>query len=338
MMVLHKVNALTRARIDKSVGVLICVDYAAFVEPNPPCENLPLIASPGAQVVQPYWVHLASSLTRLHLNHKVGMGRATIHALNKLTNLNFLTLTGVKSQQYPQALMALALPKLQTLGMGGFSRVRIFLRCPQLRLLTLVGMHPSEALQGIQDVKRICLKDLGEGSLSLERVLQGQRLKRLNVLGLWLRPETYRDPGALAAIKGVLRHCRLQILFTDCPLEKLTPLQGSQCALPFTLKNLQLHLPLEKGLPMVLEQLTRLKTLEITDTGEERMHLDRPLDPFLDMAKLTLLTFQCKTQEVEEAAKSPKLTSKARKFLRLAAKRIAKDRLKPCGRHLVLKY
>ncbi|CAL5224603.1 g7314 [Coccomyxa viridis] len=97
---------------------------------------------------------------------------------------------------------------------------------------------------------------------------------------------------------------------------------------------LKLHLPLEKGLPLVLEQLTGLKTLEITDTGEGRMHLDRPLDPFLDMVLLRLLTFSGK------AAKSLELTPDASMFLALAKKRTEEGTLKPraSGKELVLNY
>ncbi len=89
----------------------------------------------------------------------------------------------------------------------------------------------------------------------------------------------------------ILKRLKLQYLTTDCPLEKLTPLRGPDCALPISLRALELHLPLEKGLPAVLERLTNLRELTVHNTGEMPMHLDRPLNPFLDMAGLESLTF-----------------------------------------------
>ena len=91
---------------------------------------------------------------------------------------------------------------------------------------------------------------------------------------------------------------------------------------------------------MVLEKLAKLKKLEIIDAGTGRMHLDRPLDPFLDMANLKVLTFCGKLHMVGEAAKHLQVdfTPDASKFLELAAKRIEEGTLKPRGRKLILKY
>ena len=310
--------------------------FAAFGDALPEGEELPLIASLGA-ALQPYWLSLATSLTELTLTFKLEIGCATTSALNQLTRLRDLSLFGARNvvRGYPKAHVELSLPQLETLEIFSFSHVWISLKCLQLEKLLLVGLHILEVLQGLpHNIKRICLNNLGEGSLSLEEILQRQRLEQLTALWLWLRPETYEEPSVLEVIKGEFKKGRLQGFATDCPLENLTPLRGPQCALPFSLMYLKLHLPLEKGLPLVLEQLTGLKTLEITDAGEGRMHLDRPLDPFLDIVLLRLLTFSGK------AAKSLDLTPDASMFLALAKKRTEEGTLKPraSGKELVLNY
>lgn len=63
-------------------------------------------------------------------------------------------------------------------------------------------------------------------------------------------------------------------------------------ALPHTLQALALHIPMDEGLPMALEQLTSLEILAITNQGGGCMHLDRPLTPFLEMVCLESFVFQ----------------------------------------------
>ena len=101
--------------------------------------------------------------------------------------------------------------------------------------------------------------------------------------------QVYKDPAALETHKRALGSGRLTYLNTNCPLEKLTPLEGPVCALPSSLHGLKVHLPLEGGILPDLEHLTNLRGLSIINTGDAPMHLDRLLDPFLEMAHLTAL-------------------------------------------------
>ena len=175
---------------------------------------------------------------------------------------------------------------------GSFSHVSILLGCPFLEVLGLIGLYPLQALQGIpQDIGKVALTSLGEGSISPQEVFAGQELEDLRVLVIVGWGHIYQDSEALEVVKQVFRNGRLLSLTTDYPLEKLTPLQGSECALPISLRVLELHLPLERGVPVILERLTNLRKLTVYHIGEGPMHLDRPLDPFLNMAGFKRLIF-----------------------------------------------
>jgi len=82
----------------------------------------------------------------------------------------------------------------------------------------------------------------------------------------------------------------LQTLYTDHPWEALLPTRAPWQGLPCNLRNVCLRLPLDRGIPFVLEQLTRLERLNLFHAGDGPMHLDRPLDPFLNMRGLIFFT------------------------------------------------
>lgn len=82
----------------------------------------------------------------------------------------------------------------------------------------------------------------------------------------------------------------LQTLYTDHPWEALLPTRAPWQGLPCNLRNVCLRLPLDRGIPFVLEQLSRLERLNLVHAGDGPMHLDRPLDPFLNMRGLIFLT------------------------------------------------
>ena len=258
--------------------------------------------------------------------------------LHQTTRLQRLSLHGAKTSRFPKANLELALPELKRLSLQGFSNVQISLNCPRLEELCLQFLRPLESLQGLpQTLNWISLKHLGKGSLPLEKIFQEQRLEQVRLLQLRLRPETYEDPCALEVIERVLRNGRLQTLSTDCPPVKLVLIEGLQCLLPFSLRKLELHICLKGGIPVVLEQLQKLQKLQFVDTGEGHLHLDRPLDPFLDMADLVLLTFSGKHSRAGQVAKPLCSTPDAHKFLGLARQRIAEGDIKPHGRTVLLK-
>ena len=60
-------------------------------------------------------------------------------------------------------------------------------------------------------------------------------------------------------------------------------------AVPHTLQNITLELPLDKGIPRILEQLPRLTSLCLSHRSPNSAHLDRSLDPFLDLPRLGIL-------------------------------------------------
>ena len=141
-----------------------------------------------------------------------------------------------------------------------------------------------------------------------------------------MSPRSYDSPVAPQVIKQVLRKGRLTILDTNCPLEQLTPLTGPQSTLPMSLQILNLHLPLERGIPPVLEQLSNLRGLTLIDTKQGPMHLTRNLDPFLDIKYLECLAFMGKDAADPGRAQTRfEWTQDALGFLVLARTRLHKE-------------
>ena len=66
-------------------------------------------------------------------------------------------------------------------------------------------------------------------------------------------------------------------------------------ALPVTLQDVHLKLPLDEGIPRILEHLPRLKKVFLEHNRYSLMHLDRPLDPFLSMPRLEKLQLQSRS-------------------------------------------
>lgn len=299
-------------------------------------------------IARSYWASLAGSLTVLYLRYSFHNGHFTTSALNQSTRLRILSLDGERCAgivplgpqvAFASAHIELSLPQLRDLKISDFQQVRVSLECPALQVLELEGLRPLEALEGMpQRLIKVALKGLTTGSLSLAEVFQGQRLEQYQSFGLVMPPEVYEDPAAQHIIKRVLGNGRLAYLNTNCPLEKLTPLEGAACALPNSLHSLKVHHPLEGGIPPVLEQLTNLRGLSIINTGDGPMHLDRPLDPFLEMAHLTALVLCGDPQKPGQAESLHGWTPGALKILAHATRRILEGNLMPCGRKIALLY
>ena len=206
-----------------------------------------------------------------------------------------------------------------------------------LEILGLVALYPLVTLQGIpQEIEMVALTGLAEGSVSPLDIFGWQELEYVERLFIVGWPHIYQDSEALEIVKRAFRNGSLRHFKTDYPLEKLTPLHGPGCALPISLRVLELHLPLEKGLPKVLEQLTNLRKLTLHHIGEGPMHLDRSLDPFLNMTGFKTLIFSSRYKR--QGAGPLEFTPNASKFLELASKRIEEGNLLPYGRDVVLKY
>ncbi len=185
----------------------------------------------------------------------------------------------------------------------------------------------------IEDVSLVCAAD---GSLSLYNMLWGRGLDQLRSLHVSMSPQSYDSPVASEVVRQVLRDGRLKTLETNCPLEQLTPLTEPVSALPTGLHLLDVHLPLGRGIPPVLEQLSNLRGLILINTEKGAMHLTRSLDPFLDMKHLECLVLRGKHAADRECAqKRFEWTPEALGFLALARTRLQKE-AQMSGRKFVL--
>ena len=296
----------------------------------------PALAMPfRCNFVERHFADLAGTLTVLQL-HGVNIGQDTAPALNQLVRLQQLCLFGFASGPGTTlgGGMSLSLAQLQRLTVEDFECARIQLDCPQLKALKLVRLF-SPTVMGIpQGIERVEVVAFGEGLNTLKEMFEGQTFEQLKYLQIEC-PEAYKAPGALEVFERAFRNGRLRHLSTDCPLEKLTPRGGHDCALPKSLHSLKLRLPLQTGLPVVLEQLANLRGLTVINSRKNLMHLDRPLDPFLDMVHLVRLEF-CSSDMPKKHDKE--WTADALEILRLARRRTLQGSLLPAGRKVDLIY
>ena len=308
---------------ERSIADLTGVACAANAEALFGSQEAALFMPHRGGPLTPYWASLAGSLTRLELVFGQSVGGATISPLNQLTRLESLSLRCC----HLYAGVELSLPQLQKLNISHVRHARITLQCPQLKALQVQNPFPLESIDGVPTgLEDLTLFSTSDCSKSLYSIFQGRRLEQLRTLLVFMSPQAYDSPVASEVIKQVLREGKLTILGTDCPLEQLTPLTGPQCALPTSLEILELHLPLEKGIPVVLEQLTNLVGLTLENTSKGPMHLTRSLDPFLDMKDLGCLAFMGKPAKTEHALQTRfEWTSEALEFLLLARIRLQKE-------------
>ena len=291
--------------------------------------------SRGLPFVNAYWANLAANLTALKLSF-ASAETPEISALNHLSRLQRLAFDAM----FPGLHIELSLPQLQKLKVLWGGRVtRLILSCPRLRSLHLKSIVPLDALQGVPlDTEVLSVKDLGGGALTLQEVFRGRRLEQLKRLVAFMDSlEVYEEPAMPAAIKQAISFGKLTELQTNCPLEKLIPLKGPQCALPSSLQYLLLWVPLEKGIPVILEQLTNLRKFSAYHSGKGPLHLNRPLDPFLDMPHFEYLELVGGVENWQ-AVNPHGWTADGLKFLQMAEKRIAEGSLMPRGRTVVLNY
>ena len=301
------------------VGVLCAVSAEALFGNQEPAWLMPHRDGP----LTPYWASLAGALTRLDLRFDQSVGGATMLPLSQLSRLKSLSLRF----HCWSADVNLSLPQLQKLEISAVQHACIILMCPQLKTMNVRSGAPLGTFDGIPSgIEELSLSCSEDGSQSLNKMLCGRRLHQLRRLRVSMSPHSYELPEASEAIKQVLREGRLTTLATDCPLEQLTPMQGSQCALLMSLQFLTLDLPLDRGVPVVLEQLTNLRGLTMRDTKRGPMHLDRSLDPFLDMQHLAGLMFMGKPAKIKHALQTRyEWTPEALEILLLARIRLQEE-------------
>ena len=125
------------------------------------------------------------------------------------------------------------------------------------------------------------VSQLYEESVPLKEIIPASSPKQLEVLVLGMGFKTTDH----ATVQQICLNGRLKRL--RGPAHRASAVSASWPAVPHTLEEVALDLPLGEGLPTILEQLLNLTMLIIRHKRSGGCaHLDRPLDPFLAMPRL----------------------------------------------------
>ena len=247
-----------------------------------------------------YWKSLATVLTALELSiEEESLTEDMSAALCQLTELRCLRLTSSvdTNARTESGILNLDLPSLLLLTIECLNFDAINLKCPQLKnfqaarlsVKSSFAMHSSTPLE----------------ELTILRDCPGV-----------MNPEAVKA----TCLNGRLRRLKID---TATALAGAFSVDASWQAVPQTLQKVTLALPLDEGIPRILEQLLSLTKLSLTHNKESCMHLDRSLDPFLDMPRLKKLKLQSSwNKELMDSAGMCMWTPLALNFLGLAEKRI----------------
>ena len=299
-----------------------------------------------------YWNSMSAVLTRLDLEVPINtMTEEKSAALCQLTRLEHLMLSSEVVLAFTDEIVAtiiLELPLLDQLELSGFGPALIRLNCPKLKELILgsvFAMSFHGMPESIQDVKLV----LFDGSIPLKDILPLHSAKLLESLTIVEEPGLITDTEMIQQLcfNGKLKHL-------EVGSEKFDELDGGfdgaaagafsvqapWQGIPQTLQVVILQLSLDKGIPKILEQLPNLKTLSLMHTERNCMHLDRPLNPFLDMPRLEQLRLETYWQRgyVDGAGVLCNWTPAALRLLGLAEKRLKEIRMRVPGRSITLIY
>ena len=250
-----------------------------------------------------------------------GMSAALCQA-TRLQRLRLIThYDKEKSVTTELGIMNLNLPLLQRLEIRWLRMNYIQVRCPQLGELVL-GEMPLSSFRGMPNSIRKVSLTLHKGSAPVQEIMPLHSAMALEELTILEETNGFTDPEAVMALclNGKLRCLRM-----DSPAAHAGAfsVNASWQAIPRTLQEVSLSLPLDEGIPRILEQLPNLMSLSLKHTRQCRMHLDRPLDPFLDMPKLMTLELQSSwNKDVMDGTGVCMWTPIALGFLGLAEKRI----------------
>ena len=247
-----------------------------------------------------YWSSMSTVLTRLELL----LPRETLRedrsaGLCQLTRLNRLVLHSEGDQPVPAediiASIRLDLPLLDGLCLSRFGATQVRLNCPKLQKLLFLGVV-LKSFSGMPHSIRFVRVSLIKGSVPVKAIFPADSGKLLEELSTLedaeevTEPETFRG----LCLNGRLKH--LSIKFGETKLECDGAAAGAFSVhapwqvVPKTLKDVCLDLPLDQGIPIILEQLLSLEKLSLRHSKRTRMHLDRRLDPCLDMPRLAQAT------------------------------------------------
>lgn len=257
-----------------------------------PCAGVAqnLFGSPGPhepEYMHQYWGSLASRLTYLDVQIGTNFTEATSAALCQLSNLHSLRLRGVDKEEEVRGHFSLQLPVLEELSIFHYNDATVELECSQLKSLTLGYLSPLRAFSGMpRNLESLRLTALLNGFLPLESICGLQKLEKLKKLAI-------KGCSADAGVVGP--YCfssNLTRLTTDCDVGKLLSSKAPWSGLFGNLQQLDVHMSLQHGIPVVLEQLTSLRRLIFhTVSCSSLVHLDRPLHPLLDLPSFESLHF-----------------------------------------------
>ncbi len=297
-----------------------------------------------------YWRSLSTVLTRLEL--MVPGETLREDKSEPLCQLTRLTRLELQSAVYPYvpsedviATMFLDLPLLRGLWIMGFGPTHVKLNCPRLVGLVFHGVI-LKSFCGMPCSIRTVKLSLLKGSVPLTALFPPRSAKLLETLSIREDPEQLTDPDTVRrlCLNGRLKHLAIKYkeIKTECDgaAAMAFSLNASWQAVPQTLQDMFLDLPLDEGIPRMLELLLSLTKLSLRHNKRTRMHLDRPLDPFLAMPRLEELRMESRWQEGNVEGRGPLLSWSpvALRFLGLAEKSIKQMRMTAPRRSITLIY
>ena len=298
-----------------------------------------LFAAEQPKFESQYWHSMSTLLTRLDLeieDHKLTEALCEdLCQLSKLQHLEILAHMYHPAQPEIDAFVHLNLPLLQHLDVANFGPASVRLSCPRLSELVM-EYQTMKSFSGMPaNIQEVSLS-LGRASASLKEIFPVHSGKFLEDLEIDELREGLADPETVKelCLNGKLRW--LKITYYDAAPGAFS-MDASWQAIPETLQFVTLDIPLDEGIPPILEQLVSLRALSLTHNRNSRMHLDRPLDPFLDMPMLRQLQLHSDWQSTRAAGTGMCMwTPASLGLLGLARKRILQMRLTPAGRSIIL--
>ena len=244
------------------------------------------------------------------------------------------------------ATIFLDLPLLAALEVIGFGPTQLTLKCPKLVGLVLQGVCLRSFCGMPSSIYGVALS-LPKGSVPLKTIFPPGSAKLLGKLTIREDPEQVTDSETIRrlCLNGFLKHLTIKYeeVETECDgaAAGAFSVHAPWQLVPKTLQNVYLDLPLDKGIPRILEQLLSLRNLSLRHSKRTtRMHLDRPLEPFLAMPRLEELRMESRWQKGDVGGGGPLFNWSpiALRFLGLAEKRIKEMQLTTPRRSINLIY
>ena len=291
-----------------------------------------------------YWSSLSAVLARLDMTvEEEDLTEEWCAVLCQLTRLQRLMLFDGRprinrlNDPALQGVLKLDLPRLERLRVMCIAVHSIHLICPKLVELELGDVY-LESISGMPGSLQKVDLALDRDTVPLQDILTPESARCLEELTVWQNGQPFTDAEALKALclNGKLRCLRL-----DYPTFHAGAFSVGAVwqAVPQTLQELTLTLPLNEGIPRILESFLSLTMLSLGHSETSLMHLDRPLDPFLEMPRLEKLELYSSWDAKEKpGADMCMWTPPALRYLGLAEKRIMQMQIKSPGRSITLVY